>query len=75
MNKIVLNRKYVQHIISECIDRYINHVKRDYKSPSNSRIYKNESCQNTKRIIRLKKSDLVNIVNSVCLNQPNTHRC
>ena len=72
MDKIVSNRKRIQHTISECIDRYINHLKRDYKYPSNTRIYKNESYQNTKRIIRLKKSDLVNIVKQ-CLFESTRH--
>ena len=61
MDKVVSNRKHAQHIIYECIDRYINHLKRDYKYHSNSRIYENKSHQNTKCIIRLTESDLVSI--------------
>ena len=75
------NHKSVQHLIDECIDSYIKHLKRDYKCYSNSRIYKsvvNENksypsiLNNRKRIIRLTESDLVNIVKQ-CLFESTRH--
>ena len=75
------NHKSVQHFIDECIDRYIKHLKRDYKCYSNSRIYKtvvNENksylslLNNKKRIVRLTESDLVNIVKR-CLVESTKH--
>ena len=75
------NHKSVQHLIDECIDSYIKHLKRDYKCYSNSRTYKsvvNENksypslLNNIKRIIRLTESDLVNIVKQ-CLFESTRH--
>ena len=72
MVKVISSRKRVQHIISECINRYIDHLKRDYKYHSNTRIYENKSYQNAKRIIRLTESDLINIVKQ-CLFESTIH--
>ena len=70
--KVISDHKRVQHTISECINRYIDHLKRDYKYHSNTRIYENKSYQNTKRIIRLTESDLINIVKQ-CLFESTKH--